>query len=98
MTNKAGTSKDGLRKPLAIIPDAQIEMLKFMLGNSDSPVNITQADFKAGDKVRVLRGSLAGLEGEVTDMTKGKSELIVRLDLFGCARLTIDTINLALLN
>lgn len=94
MTNKASGVNGALNKPIATIPNSQIETLKFMLGQSDTPVNIIQTDFKAGDKVRILRGSLAGLEGEVTDMSKVKSELIVRLDLFGYAKLTIDTVNL----
>lgn len=94
MTNCAG-SKDGLsHKPIATIPNEQIETLKFILGNSDTPVNITSVDFKRGDKVRILRGGLKGLEGEVQNMSKDMSELLVRLDIFGCARLTIDTINI----
>lgn len=97
MTNKASGVNGSLNKPVATIPDRQIETLKFMLGQSDTPVNISSADFKAGDKVRVLRGSLVGLEGEVTDMSKDKSELIVRLNVFGCAKLTIDTVNLELI-
>lgn len=98
MTDKAAATSVGcFRKPIATIPDAQIKTLKFMLGNSDTPINISQTNFKAGDKVRVLRGSLIGLEGEVTDMSKDKSELIVRLDIFGCAHLTIDTVNLELI-
>lgn len=94
MTNKAGTINGCSHKPIAIIPDKQIEILKFMLGNSETPVTITSADFKSGDKVRVRRGNLLGLTGEVLDMSKNQSELIVRLDMLGCARLTIDTINI----
>lgn len=94
MTNKAGLSNHINNKPLAIIPDSEIERLKFMLGQSDIPVEITEKPFKAGDKVRVIRGNLAGLEGEVMELKNGKSELIVALDFFGCARLTIDTANL----
>ncbi len=94
MTDRAGTSSDSPGKPLAIIPDEQIRRLKFMLGQSDIPVEITEKPFKAGDKVRVIRGDLAGLEGEVLDFRNSKSELIVTLDFLGCARLLIDTINL----
>lgn len=94
MTNKAGTVDGCQHKPIATVPDKQIEILKFMLGNSETPVSITPVDFRQGDNVRVRRGKLMGLEGEVLDMSKDKSELIVRLDMFGCARLTIDTINI----
>lgn len=98
MTNKAGTIEGSSNKPLATIPDKQIEILKFMVGNSDTPVTIAPLDFKNGDKVRVMRGGLMGLEGEVLDLSNDKSELIVRLDLFGSARLTIDTINIERIN
>ena len=92
MTNKAGSSTNST-KPLAIIPDSQIRTLQFMLGNSDTPVTITSRPFKKGDKVRVIRGKLKGLEGEVMDLNKDKTELVVGLDFFGCAKLTTDTIN-----
>lgn len=94
MTNKAGSVNGFSNKPLAIIPDYEIKRLKFMLGQSDIPVEITSKPFKTGDKVRVIRGNLKGLEGEVLDMREAKSELIVALDFFGCAKLSIDTINL----
>jgi len=97
MTNKASSVKDSTNKPLAIIPDNEIERLKFMLGQSDIPVEITEKPFKPGDKVRVVRGNLAGLEGEVMDMNNAKSELIVTLNFIGCARLSIDTSNLKII-
>lgn len=92
MTNKAGTS-NGVNKPLAIIPDKQIKQLKFMLCQSDTPITISKKPFNRGDVVRVIRGSLAGLEGEVMDLSKDRTELIVVIDYFGCAKLEIDTIN-----
>lgn len=94
MTNKAGFSARSLHKPLAIIPDRQIDILKFMLGQSDIPVEISEKPFRKGDKVRVVRGSLAGLEGEVVDMKNATAELILFLGLLGYARLSIDTLNL----
>lgn len=93
MTDRAGNSQATKSKPLAIIPDSQIELLKFMLGNSDTPVEISSRRFRKGDKVRVARGKLKGLEGEVVDLKKDKTELVVGLDYFGCAKLTIETIN-----
>jgi len=92
MTDKAGMTGAGDRKPLAVIPDRQIHLLRFMLGNSDTPVSVS-GDYQKGDRVRVVRGRLAGLEGEVITVSGGRSELIVGLGVFGCARLTIDLIN-----
>lgn len=97
MTNRAGSSGQSTTKPLAIIPESEIDRLKFMLGQSDIPVEIMEKPFKEGDRVRVIRGKLAGLEGEVADLKSDKSDLIVTLDFFGCARLTIDTINLEII-
>lgn len=97
MTNKAGSIKGFTNKPLAIISDTEIERLKFMLGQSDIPIEITEKPFKIGDKVRVIRGDLAGLEGEVMDLKNAKSELIVGLNFFGCAKLSIETVNLEII-
>lgn len=97
MTNKAGSINGSSNKPLAVIPDAEIERLKFMLGQSDIPVEITERPFKTGDKVRVIRGDLAGLEGEVMDLKHAKSELVVGLNFFGCAKLSIETVNLEII-
>ncbi len=90
MTNSAGAT-NGMMKPLATIPDSQIERLRFMLGQSEAPVTISQQKYKRGDRVKVIRGNLRGLEGEVFDMSSDKSELTVLLDHIGCARLTINT-------
>lgn len=94
MTNQAGTPSKVSNKPFAVVSDQEIARLKFMLNQSDTPVEIIGRPFKTGDKVRVVRGNLKGLEGEVMDMREAKSELIVALDFFGCAKLSIDTINL----
>lgn len=107
MTNKAGdTSTTGYGKPLATVSDTEINKLRFMLGQSDIPVTITERRYRPGDKVRIVRGSLAGLEGEVADTTNGKSngkyngksEVLVSLDFIGCASLKIDPINLVFIN
>lgn len=93
LTNKAAaTGKMG--KPVAIIPESQMERLKFMLGNSDRPVDFVDHIYGKGDHVRVIRGGLCGLEGEVLTTHDGRSELLVRLDILGCARVTIDPVDI----
>lgn len=88
MTDKTRLNSSGVGHPPAVIPERQIQTLRFMLGNSDSPVSVT-ADFRKGEMVRVVRGSLRGLEGEILESESG-SELLVRIDIFGCARVTIS--------
>lgn len=93
MTDKAGTPTATGHKPFAIIPDMQIDRLKFMLGNSDTPVTFSSAPYRRGDMVRVIRGRLLGLVGEIQHIDDRHSELTVRLDCLGNARLAIETIN-----
>lgn len=98
MTNKASTSAEGLNKPLATIPQRQIDTLRFMLGQSDIPVDFVDAPIRIHDKIMVTRGNLKGLEGEVIQTMDGRSEVIVRIDMLGSAKLSIDTVNLQILN
>ena len=37
-----------------------------------------------GQTIKVIKGPLFGLEGELIDV-KGKSKVVVRLDILGCA-------------
>lgn len=97
MTDKAGGSDKNIGKPLAIIPEHQLERLKFMLGQSELPVSFSDTLYKIGDKVRVIRGCLSGLEGEMMALKPGKTELIVNLNYLGYARVSIDKSNLELL-
>lgn len=94
LTDRASSqSASGTRK-VVTIPDGQINQLKFMLGQSDIPVEFVETNYKPGDKVRVIRGPLIGLEGEVALLHSDKSILTFVIKDFGCARLTIDTTNL----
>lgn len=89
MMNRAGTDSR-----VATIPPSQIERLRFMLDQSDLPVEFTSQTYKPGDKVRIIRGGLKGLEGNVIQAEDGKSYFTVSIDLLGNARLTINNIDL----
>lgn len=65
-----------------------------MLGQSDIPVTMVAVPYKVRDRVVVVRGNLRGLEGEVVQTAEGKSDLIIRVDLLGCAQVTINAIDL----
>lgn len=97
MTNKAGLTMQNGNKPLAIIPNDQIERLRFMLGHSDIPITFTSKPYKKGDFVRVIRGKLTGLEGEVRYIDAKQSEIIINIEFLGNARLAIETINVELI-
>lgn len=96
MTDRALSAANNGGNRIVRISDREISRLKFMLGQSDIPVDITPYTYCKGDKVRVIRGSLTGLEGTVVDLRSTKSELTVVLGKLGCATLSIDTVNLEL--
>ena len=78
------------QKTPAIIPDDQIENLKFMLGQSDSPVHMLDHVFRTGDRVRIVRGPLKNLEGELCKVESGKSMVSVLIDCLGYACVDVE--------
>lgn len=84
-------------KKAAKVPSIEIDKLKFILGQTDTPVLFDPDIISVHDTVRVVRGPLAGLKGEVVNCNNGTSELIVQIDLLGGARITVDKIELELI-
>ena len=82
-----------LNKPVAVIPGEQIEKLKFILGHSDTPVSFEPTLYKAKDQVRVIRGRLTGLEGEIMKESDGHHSLLVRISMLGGAKVTINPLD-----
>lgn len=93
MTDKAARKDTFNRNPVAVIPDREIEQLRFMLDNSDTPVNIEAKPLHLGDMVRIIKGKLMGLEGNILRYNDGDEYIIVQLTLFGCARMKISALN-----
>ncbi len=51
---------------------------------SDEAVEMCTAPLAPGELIRVVKGPLKGLEGELVEVD-GKAKVVVRLDLLGCA-------------
>ena len=90
MTDRARQGSTPSGRTIAVVPDEQIEKLRFILYNSDSPVSIESAPLRLGDKVRVVRGRLMGIVGNVIQHREGNPDIIVQLDILGCARMNIS--------
>lgn len=73
----------------AEIPEEQMNRFRFMLDFSDQPISFNTAGLQPGEKVRVIKGPLAGLEGEFVTVG-GKSNVIVRINHLGCAVLEVN--------
>lgn len=73
----------------AEIPEEQMNRFRFMLDFSDQPVSFNTAGLQPGEKVKVIKGPLAGLEGEFVTVD-GKSNVIVRINNLGCAVVEVN--------
>ena len=72
----------------AVIPDEQMDRFRFMLAYSPEAVEMCSAPLAPVDAVKVIKGPLAGLEGELITVN-GKSKVAVRLDMLGCAHVDV---------
>ena len=68
----------------AVIPDEQMARFRFMLDYSEEAICMNSAPLARGEKVRVIKGPLTGLVGELV-MVDGRSKIAVRLNMLGCA-------------
>lgn len=77
--------KNSETRKLQIIPDKQMQDFIFMVDFSDATIKIDSTNLKQGDKVRVIKGDFAGIEGELIRI-KGHKRVVVRLEgLFSLA-------------
>lgn len=88
------------RAMAAVVPDKEMEMFRRMLGQDELPVSFdeTGSSYSEGDKVRVVVGKLAGLEGTVMKSADNKRRLFVSLDILGAASVEVDASWLELKN
>lgn len=96
MVNHAGAVNSYNRHPIAVVPNEQIERLRFMLGDKSSTVNIEPLNLKIGEKVRIICGNLRGLEGNVYQNSSGNSYIVIRLENLCCASVRVSLEEVAL--
>ncbi len=91
LVNRAGQRNEYGGRPMAVIPDKQMDKLRFMLGKSERPVLYTASDFSLGDHVRLTGWGLEGFEGQVVRIPGGKGRYVgIRIDYLGCAYMEVD--------
>ena len=79
----ASRAEKKVREP-ATIPDDQMERFRFLLDFSEEAVEMVNEHIAVGDRIRVVKGALKGLEGELVRF-RGETKVAVRIDLLGCA-------------
>ena len=62
-----------------IVPDKQMNDFMFLFDFSKEMVEVVNENLKKGDKVRVIKGDFAGIEGELIRV-KGHKRVVVRLE------------------
>lgn len=68
----------------ATVPDGQMRQFRFMVDNSEGSVAFDTSGLQPGKQVRVIKGPLAGLTGELLTVD-GKSSIAIRINQLGCA-------------
>lgn len=82
-------SYPGQKEP-AVIPEEQIEMLKFMLNNANSNVVVSDSVYEVGEEVEIIRGPLKGFSGKLCYLEKNKPKVGIYLDLLGYACVSVN--------
>lgn len=71
-----------------IVPESQMKSFIFLYDFSETAMLLSNDNLKRGDRVRVLKGEFAGIEGELIRI-KGHKRVVVRLE--GLMSLAVDT-------
>ena len=74
----------------AVIPDSQIDRLKFMLKHAETQVELMEQNLQVGETIRIARGPLKGLEGELCKSVPEKSMVAIRIDGLGYACVSVS--------
>jgi len=70
---------------LLVVPDKQMQDFMFLLDFSETTIQIENTSLRQGDRVRVVKGEFAGIEGELIRI-KGHKRVVIRLEgLFSVA-------------
>ena len=82
-------SYPGSSRP-AVIPQQQIDVLKFMLNNAEAGVSFSQEKLLTGQDVEIIRGPLKGLKGKLTETPDNCHKLVVDIECIGYASVNVD--------
>lgn len=72
-------------KSPAKIAQNEIDNLQFLLGQSEIPVSFEFGKYSVKDNVRIIRGNLQGIVGEIIAITDDMTTIRVIVDLLGGA-------------
>lgn len=85
-------------KEVTIIPNNQIEKLKYILDQSEIPAFFCPELFSVKQNVKIARGPLKGILGEVIDVKNDSAEIVILIDGLGGVKLTTNKTNLEIVS
>jgi transcription antitermination factor NusG len=68
----------------AVVPSTQVEDLKKMTRQSDFEVNVSQDNYKPGQKVEIVYGPMVGMQGELVKC-RNRERFILRIEQINTA-------------
>ena len=90
MVNPAARKTTYGRNPLAIIPDAEMQLLQNMLAQNDLDVAFATSNFAVGDRVKILGLGTSDQYAQIIRIPGDTSTFVgVRLEALGCAYMQI---------
>ena len=90
-------SYPGKREP-ACIPDHQLDSLKLMLRQTEEQIEMRHTVFKTGETVRIMRGPLKDLEGELCRVDADRPMVAVQIECLGYACVSIEKTDLMVIS
>lgn len=70
--------KDLFTRSMLIVPDKQMSDFMFVMDLNPAGVSFDNASLVVGDRVRVVKGDLSGVEGEVA-VESNKTYVVIRI-------------------
>lgn len=90
LTDRAGKQNEYGHRPLAIIPDRQMLMLRCML-DDDSLVQFASSAFSLGDRVRIIGWGADVFQGRIVRLFGDEANYVgIRIENLGCAYMEIS--------
>ena len=96
LMDRARKTPEG-RNDFARIPPLQMINFQRMVGDAETPITIDPTLLRAGSKVRVKSGRFEGIEGILDRDPNGSSQLAIRVDFLGYAKMAFPLALLELL-
>ncbi|MBQ9285820.1 MAG: UpxY family transcription antiterminator [Bacteroidaceae bacterium] len=91
LTNPASSKNELGRRPAAVIPDAEMQLLQAMLTQNDDEVAFATTDFAVGDIVEVLGLASQPLSARIVRLPGDSHNYVgVQLTSLGCAYMSIS--------